>query len=127
MMTCGTARFTAADKRCPPRLAKAGADLATLNEPLDTMSAARRMVFRLLAVLNEFERDLGAERVRLNSSPNQTPAHTGVVKRVDKIRMPEVGPVSLLRRLQERYPPWRRCNPFGGGGCFTASACRAVR
>ena len=46
------------------RLDKAGADLVTLSEQVDTISAAGRMVFRLLAVLNEFERDLGAERTR---------------------------------------------------------------
>lgn len=44
------------------RLAKAGADLVSLSEKLDTTSAAGKMVFRLLSVLNEFERDVIAER-----------------------------------------------------------------
>ena len=44
------------------RLAAAGADLASLTESIDTSGAAGRMVFRLLAVLAEFERDLVAER-----------------------------------------------------------------
>lgn len=45
------------------RLEKAGADLVSLSEHLDTTSAAGRMVFRLLAVLAEFERDQISERV----------------------------------------------------------------
>ena len=44
------------------RLGKAGADLVSLSEKIDTTSAAGKMVFRLLAVLNEFERDQISER-----------------------------------------------------------------
>lgn len=44
------------------RLDKAGADLVSLSESIDTMSAAGKMVFRMLAVLAEFERDLVSER-----------------------------------------------------------------
>jgi DNA invertase Pin-like site-specific DNA recombinase len=44
------------------RLSRAGADLVSLSERLDTTTAAGRMVFRVLAVLAEFERDLIAER-----------------------------------------------------------------
>jgi site-specific DNA recombinase len=44
------------------RLDKAGADLVSLSEKLDTTSAAGRMIFRLMAVLAEFERDLISER-----------------------------------------------------------------
>ena len=44
------------------RLGKAGADLVSLSERIDTTSAAGKMVFRLLAVLNEFERDQISER-----------------------------------------------------------------
>jgi site-specific DNA recombinase len=44
------------------RLEKAGADLVSLSERIDTTSAAGKMVFRLLAVLNEFERDQISER-----------------------------------------------------------------
>ena len=45
-------------------LDRAGADLVSLSEQLDTTSAAGKMVFRLLAVLAEFERDLASERTR---------------------------------------------------------------
>jgi site-specific DNA recombinase len=44
------------------KLAKAGADLVSLSEKIDTTSAAGKMVFRLLAVMNEFERDQISER-----------------------------------------------------------------
>ncbi len=44
------------------RLGKAGADLVSLSEKIDTTSAAGKMVFRMLAVLNEFERDQISER-----------------------------------------------------------------
>ena len=46
------------------QLERAGADLVSLSENIDTTSAAGRMVFRMLAVLAEFERDLVAERTR---------------------------------------------------------------
>jgi len=44
------------------RLDRAGADLVSLTEKIDTTSAAGKMVFRMLAVLNEFERDQVSER-----------------------------------------------------------------
>jgi DNA invertase Pin-like site-specific DNA recombinase len=44
------------------RLEKADADLVSLSEKIDTTSAAGKMVFRMLAVLAEFERDLVSER-----------------------------------------------------------------
>jgi site-specific DNA recombinase len=46
------------------RLDKAGADLCSLSEKIDTSTAAGKMVFRMLAVLAEFERDQIAERTR---------------------------------------------------------------
>lgn len=44
------------------RLSKAGADLVSLSEKIDTTTAAGKMVFRMLAVLAEFERDQISER-----------------------------------------------------------------
>ena len=44
------------------RLERAGADLVSLSERIDTTTAAGKMVFRMLAVLNEFERDQVSER-----------------------------------------------------------------
>jgi DNA invertase Pin-like site-specific DNA recombinase len=45
-------------------LAKKEADLVSLSEKIDTTSAAGKMVFRLLAVLAEFERDQISDRTR---------------------------------------------------------------
>jgi len=44
------------------KLDKAGADLASLSERIDTTTASGKMVFRMLVVLNEFERDQISER-----------------------------------------------------------------
>ena len=46
------------------RLDRGNADLVSLTEEINTTSATGRMIFRLLAVLSEFERDLVAERTR---------------------------------------------------------------
>jgi site-specific DNA recombinase len=45
-------------------LEKAGADLVSLTERIDTTTAAGKMMFRMLAVLSEFERDLTSERTK---------------------------------------------------------------
>lgn len=44
------------------RLAARGADLVSLSEQIDTTTASGRLVFKLLALLGEFERELVAER-----------------------------------------------------------------
>lgn len=44
------------------RLGKSAADLVSLSERIDTTSAAGKMMFRMLAVLAEFERDQISER-----------------------------------------------------------------
>ncbi len=44
------------------RLDKSGADLVSLSERIDTTSAAGKMIFRLMAVMAEFERDQISER-----------------------------------------------------------------
>jgi len=56
------ARNTRETLEIAERLDKAGADLVSLSEKIDTTSAAGKMVFRMLAVLAEFERDLVSER-----------------------------------------------------------------
>lgn len=46
-------------------LDKAGADLVSLSEKIDTSCAAGKMVFRMLAVLAEFEKDQISERTKM--------------------------------------------------------------
>ena len=45
-------------------LGKAGADLVSLSENLDTTSAAGKAIFKIFAVMAEMERDLIAERTK---------------------------------------------------------------
>jgi len=56
------ARSTRHTLEISERLNTVGADLVSLSERIDTTSAAGRMVFRMLAVLAEFERDQTSER-----------------------------------------------------------------
>jgi DNA invertase Pin-like site-specific DNA recombinase len=56
------ARSTKDTIQISERLDKSGADLVSLSEKLDTTSAAGKMVFRMMAVLAEFERDQVSER-----------------------------------------------------------------
>ena len=58
------ARSTKQTLEIADRLEKAGADLVSLTEKIDTTTAAGKMVFRMLAVLAEFERDQVSERTR---------------------------------------------------------------
>lgn len=46
------------------QIERAGADLVSISEKIDTSGACGRMVFRMLAVLAEFERDTISERTR---------------------------------------------------------------
>lgn len=47
------------------QLDKAGADLVSLSEKIDTTSAAGKMIFRMLAVMAEFEKDQISERTKM--------------------------------------------------------------
>lgn len=57
-------RSTAETIQIAEQLNSAGADLVSLSEQIDTTTAAGKMIFRMMAVLNEFERDLISERVK---------------------------------------------------------------
>jgi DNA invertase Pin-like site-specific DNA recombinase len=46
------------------RIDKSGADLVSLSEQIDTTSAAGRMMFKMLAVLNEYQREVIGENTR---------------------------------------------------------------
>ena len=56
------ARSTADTLAISDRLVKVGADLVSLSERIDTTGAAGKMLFRMLAVVAEFERDVISER-----------------------------------------------------------------
>jgi DNA invertase Pin-like site-specific DNA recombinase len=59
------ARSTRGTLEVAESLERRGCDLVSLTEKIDTSSATGRMVFRLLAVLGEFEREQIAERVKM--------------------------------------------------------------
>lgn len=59
------ARNTRETLEIADRLDKSGANLVSLSEKIDTTSAAGKMVFRMLAVLAEFERDQLSERTTM--------------------------------------------------------------
>ncbi len=59
------ARSTKDTPSISEQLSKAGAELVSISEKIDTTSASGKMVFRLLAVLAEFERDQVSERTKL--------------------------------------------------------------
>jgi len=59
------ARSTKDTLELSERLDKSGADLVSLSEKIDTTSAAGKMIFKMLAVLNEFESDLIKERTTM--------------------------------------------------------------
>jgi site-specific DNA recombinase len=69
------------------RLEKAGADLVSLSERIDTTSASGKMVFRMLAVLNEFERDQISERTAaaLRHKRNQRQAYSPTPYGFDRV------------------------------------------
>lgn len=50
------------------QIRKASADMVSLSEKIDTTGAAGRMIFNLLAVLNQFERDQISERTKMAMS-----------------------------------------------------------
>lgn len=62
------ARNTSHTLEIASELEKRGADLVSLSEKIDTTTAAGKMVFRMLAVLSEFERDQLAERTKMAMS-----------------------------------------------------------
>jgi len=47
------------------KLDKAGCDMVSLSEKIDTTSASGKMIFRMMAVLAEFERDQVSERTKM--------------------------------------------------------------
>jgi len=100
------------------QLEKAGADLVSLSERIDTTSAAGKMIFRMLAVMAEFESDVISERTILGmdckrergESLGKTPfgfdlADDGVtlVENAD-----EQNVLRLIRQLRERGESLRK-------------------
>jgi site-specific DNA recombinase len=87
------------------RLQKAGANLVSLSEKIDTTSAAGKMVFRMLAVFAEFEKDLASERTKLAAAHKRSKgegwAHApyGQAKDDDGRLVPDDGESSVVAEV----------------------------
>lgn len=90
-------------------LERKGADLVSLSERIDTTSSTGKMVFRLLAVLSEFERDVVSERTsmamrHLRSCGRYTGGHEpyGFRRIGDELKAvpEEIEVIRVIRRLR---------------------------
>ena len=68
LVTYSLSRLTRSTKdliQIAEQLEKKGVDLVSVSENIDTTTATGKMVFRMLGVMAEFERDIIGERTRL--------------------------------------------------------------
>jgi site-specific DNA recombinase len=75
LVTYALSRLTRSTKdllEISERLEKQGADLVSVSENIDTTSAAGKMVFRMLGVIAEFEKDIIGERTSLAMQAKKT-------------------------------------------------------
>jgi site-specific DNA recombinase len=124
------------------RLERQGADLVSLTEKIDTTSAAGRMVFRMLAVLSEFEREQIGERTKAAMAHMKAKGqkygpvpfgYTEVEGRLVEVRR-EAQAVAEIVRMRQRGIAYRdiadRMNADGiaskRGGKWYASTVRYV-
>jgi len=103
------------------RLEKAGANLASLTERIDTNSALGKMVFRLLSTLNEFEKDQLSERT-LGAMQHLRKANRRI-----SIRLPfgydlAADGETLVRNVVEQETLARVCTLRGEGETLAAIA-----
>jgi site-specific DNA recombinase len=124
------------------RLEKAGADLVSLSERIDTTSASGKMVFRMLAVLNEFERDQISERTTaaLRHKREKRQAYSPTPYGFDRIgdflviNQDEQKVIEEILKLRERGFSYRRIAekldsagiPSKAGGHWYASSVRLI-
>jgi len=122
------ARSTTGMLETAERLEKAGCDLVSLTERIDTSSATGKMVFRLLAVLAEFERDLISDRTTAAMALKRSRGER--VSRYDRV------PEAACRRARElRAEGWSLRSigdrlrhegfaPVGGGASWVPKVVR---
>jgi site-specific DNA recombinase len=109
---------------------QAGADLVSLSEKIDTTGASGKMIFNMLAVLNQFERDQTAERTKLamqfKKSKNQaySPTPYGydrvdnsliinieeslVIMRIRDMKEKALGPTAIAKKLNDEGIPTKQ-------------------
>lgn len=124
------------------RLERRGADLVSLTEKIDTTSASGRMVFRMLAVLSEFEREQIGERTKMALAHKKAKGekygpvpfgYQDIGGRLIEVRL-EALAVAKILRMRESGLPYRQIAEqlnTGGitgkrGGQWHASTVRYV-
>lgn len=111
-------------------LEKRGCDLVSLSERIDTTSAAGRMMFRLLAVLAEFERELLGERTAMGMEKKRRAG--GRVSRYGRVPNAVAARAAQLRAggasLREigRTLLEEGMRPVGGGGVWSPKVVKEV-
>jgi site-specific DNA recombinase len=115
------------------RLEKAGADLVSLTERIDTSSASGKMIFRILAVLAEFERDITSERIKETAkhkkSRGERFGQLPFGKRLELGRLiddpQELALLEQMRQLKESGWSWQRiADHFNEQGILTKKGRR---
>lgn len=87
---------------------KKGADLVSLSEKIDTTGASGKMIFNMLAVLNQFERDQVSERtqhaMQFKKSRNQaySPTPYGYTRQGEKLVINQGEAVNIIKMKKMR-------------------------
>ncbi len=124
------ARSTLGTLEVAARLEKAGCDLVSMSERIDTTSATGKMVFRLLAVLAEFERDLVSERTRMTMAHKRDVGEStgrypmlpvSVCARAAALRASGLSLRAIGRQLLAEG-----VKPMGGGTVWSAKVVRSA-
>lgn len=103
------ARNTRETMEIADQLGKANANMVSLTEPIDTTSAAGKMFFQMMAVLNEFERNLASERtsemIAYKRSQNMPVSRVPFGQRLEAGRLvpdaEETQTIDRMRQLKE--------------------------
>lgn len=86
------------------KISKSGADMVSLSEKIDTTGASGRMIFNLLAVLNQFERDQVSERTKMVigylRDNNKVYSHTPYgYDRMDNDLIPNIAELDIVNQM----------------------------
>jgi DNA invertase Pin-like site-specific DNA recombinase len=110
-------------------LERKGADLVSLSERIDTTSSTGKMVFRMLAVLSEFERDVISERTSMAMAHLRlTGRYTGgfepygyqCVDGLLRVIQEEMAIIKVIHQLRDEGVSLRSiCNRLTGNGVNT--------
>jgi len=106
---------------------KKGADLVSLSEKIDTTGASGKMIFNMLAVLNQFERDQVSERTQVamqfKKSKNQaySPTPYGYIRQGNElvVHKQEASNILKIKKMFEDGKSPQKQENFGDPTLFT--------